>query len=182
MTDHLKQEQEPMPVEADELPQTPLRKSNASIVWHAIVELSNSNRLISRHVLREITGLKTSIIDDHLERLDAKGRIRKVGGGLLEIIEEFEEPRSCSVTEIPSGWVKLEIGDECMLLQPVEARKLARGMAGYLGQMDEIERSSKALLRTVDLAIQVRELRAEVAAVKRAAGMDHSPRQLDLLE
>lgn len=149
-------------------PQQPSTKSNATIIWDAITELSNAERCISRQVLRDITGLKITIIDDHVERLDANNKIRRVGGGILEVVEVYPPARPISVTELTNGWVNTEIGDTVLLLQPIEARKYARLLAGYNVQLDEIDRSNHALYRTAELANQVRELRAEIAALKRA--------------
>lgn len=152
---------------AETLP--PSCKSNATIIWEAITELTNAGRLISRQVLRDLTGLKITIIDDHVERLDENGKIRRIGSGLIEVVEVYPPARAISVTETESGWVTAEMGDLVWQMQPKEARKLARLLMGYSTQLEELEGSHSALLRTTELANQVRELRTQITRMQRSA-------------
>ena len=54
--------------------QQPSKQSNAQVIWDACVSLQNAERKISRRVLFELTGLRMTIIDDHVERAYPRSR------------------------------------------------------------------------------------------------------------
>lgn len=152
-------------------------KSNAQQVWDACVDLSNQERHITRKVLAELTGLKMQIVDDHVERLITYGRLRRLGYGVLEIVEQFPPPRPISKTVMPNGVVKLEIDDVLVELTPKEVRTLAGMFGAEMNSLLDIEASSHYLARVAELANQVRELQRTVTALRSGTG---SPDQLRL--
>lgn len=149
---------------------TVTRRSNAQLVWDAVVDLSNEERHITRKVLCEVTGLKAQIVDDHVERLILHGKLRRLGYGVLEVVEQFPPPRAISKTVLPNGLVKLDIGDTCLDLTPKEARTLAGMFGAETNTLLEIESASHYLVRVAELANQVRELQRSVTALRSGTG------------
>lgn len=153
------------------------KRATGTIVWEAIIDLTNDERSISRQILRDATGLSLTWIDDHVNRLETAGKIIKVGKGLIELVHEFPPARHASITELTNGAVKLELGDAYLELAPKEARTLGRLLAGHARQFEDIEGSNKALIRTAELADRIRDLERQVVALKRVK----DDAQLDLL-
>jgi hypothetical protein len=50
------------------------------------------------------------------------GCIRELYAGVLVLVIEFAPDRAISVTRLPGGLMKLELGDEMVTLNPSEAR------------------------------------------------------------
>ena len=157
--------------------QQPTAKSNGQQVWDTIVDLSNQERHITRKVLCDATGLKAQIVDDHVERLVLHGKLRRLGYGVLEVVEQFPEPRVISKTVLPDGRVRLEIDDIMLTLTPKEARTVAGLFGAELNTLLEIESSSHFLARMAELANQVQDLRRTVTALRSGSG---HPDQLSL--
>lgn len=99
-------------------------------LFQLIVDLGNCNRLATRNVLMEESGLPYTIIDDHVKRMIDDGRVRRVSNGVFEAVPPAPEDRAVSVTHLPGGGVKLEIGDICAELSHREARMIAMATAG----------------------------------------------------
>jgi hypothetical protein len=98
-------------------------------IYSAIVDLCNVNRAASRQTLSEVTGLKLSIIDDHVKRMCGDGKIRRVVNGVFEPMNTRED-RAVSITWLTNGECKLEVGDEVIELSQREARCVGSGLAG----------------------------------------------------
>lgn len=150
--------------------ETITRRSNAQLVWDAVVDLSNEDRHITRKVLCEVTGLKAQIVDDHVERLILHGKLRRLGYGVLEVVEQFPPPRVISKTVLPNGIARLEIDDICIDLTPKEARTIAGMFGAEINTLLEIESASHYLVRVAELANQVRELQRAVTALRSGTG------------
>ena len=129
-------------------------KSNNQQVWDACVDLSNQERHITRKVLAERTGLKMQIVDDHVERLITYGRLRRLGSGVLEIVEQFP-PRPISKTVIPNGLVKIEIGDHCLDLTPKEARVIGELFCAEVIAARDLNAEDRSLVRMQELSHQM---------------------------
>ncbi|CAN7367265.1 hypothetical protein LJR074_002172 [Acidovorax sp. LjRoot74] len=153
------------------------KATTGQLVWETIVGLTNEERSITRQVLREATGLSYEVIDDHIKRLETAGKIFKVGKGLIEIVPKYPPERVQSLTPLPNGKVKWEMGDIYAEFTPPEARRHAMMFTGFARQFEDIESSNKALIRTAELADRIRELERTVAALKKPK----NDAQLDLL-
>ena len=90
-----------------------------------------SNRSAGRTIISNMTGLKMTIVDDHIKRLKDDGRIRLVVNGVFEPVE-ITQDRAISSTVVPGGGVKLEIGDVCIDLTPRECRNLVAVVGGHV--------------------------------------------------
>lgn len=141
-----------------------------AIVWETILQLENDGRLITRRNLREVTGLSYEQIDECVKRLEDKGTVIKAGSGLIEVVPQYPAERAQSLTALPDGIVKWEIGDFCIELTPPEIRKHAMMLAGFARQYDDIEGSNKALVRSAELNDQLRDVRRELKQLKQDLG------------
>lgn len=146
-------------------------------IWAAMVDMRSQSQCITRVTLAEATGFKMSVLDDHISRMVDDGLLRRCGPGIVEIIEQYPEPRSISITDTPDGWTIIEVGDEIIKVHPQERRALAKRMAGDVVQYSNIElgREMGTALAQVQAALnrevtarkaleeQVRELQGEGA-------------------
>ena len=94
------------------------------IVLQCIVDLCAANRAATRQVIALETGLKLSVVDDHVKTLRNDGVLRNVVNGVVEPVD-IQEDRSVSGTIVSGGRYKLEIGDLVMELTLREARAVA---------------------------------------------------------
>jgi hypothetical protein len=152
-------------------------KSNAQQVWDACVDLANREKAINRKSIGELTGLKLTIVDDHVERMIDHGRLVRKGHGILELVEVFPPPRPISKTVLPNGLVKLEVGDLCLDLTPKESRTLAQMFGPELHALQDVESGNWALARIAELAWTVREMQRQITALRSGTG---DPGQLRL--
>ena len=102
-----------------------------NLVYQAVVDLTNQNRPASRQLIAQWTNLKLTTVDDHVKSLKDDGLLRFVVNGIVEPVEHFPPDRAISITELPSGMVKYEIGDDVLELTPSEARRTGRMMTGF---------------------------------------------------
>ena len=104
--------------------------SNSQTVYQAIVDLSNASKPASRQRISQITGLRMSLVDDHIKSLKRLDKIRLVVNGVFEPVFAAQNDRAVSITFTPFGTVKLEVGDHCLDLTLREARAVGNGTAG----------------------------------------------------
>lgn len=114
-------------------------RSNRVIVWDAIQELHQQSQVITREDLGNITGLKISILDDHLKKFVENGNLRRIRPGVFAPVEETPEPRAVSVTRLSDGRALIEIGDDVLHLWPRERRELATLLVGDAVQLSNIQ-------------------------------------------
>lgn len=138
------------------------RRSTAQQIWDVIVDLQNKERLVTRRSVVDLTGLKPALVDDHLERLVTRGLLRRMGAGVLEVVEVFPPARSISKTLLPSGLVKLEIGDVVLDLTPKEARMVSDLFRSDMLALLDTQAASFSLVRSDELAQQIACLRRMV--------------------
>ena len=142
------------------------RGQSAQMVWDAILELHNAEKRINRQSIAALTGLRPTIVDDHVERLRDAGKLARAGKGDLELLETFPPPRPISKTELSNGLVKIEVGDVCLDLSPKEMRMLYRACAGHARDMHEIDEANKAVILYHELARENAEMRKELRAIR----------------
>jgi len=156
--------------------QTPeVKLTNAQRVWDSIVDLHNSGRSVTRKSIADLSGLKLHIVDDHVDRLVSKDQLRRLGAGLLELVEQFGEPRPISKTVLPNGVVKLEIGPMYLELTPKESMVLSGLFKSELFTMAEIESGNRALIRMSELTNRITELQRQVKALREKTGGEKQP-------
>lgn len=149
---------------------TEKKRPTGQIIWETIVALSNEERTITRHVLRDVTGLAFPLIDDHVERLVTRGKILKAGQGLIEVVPLYPPERPQSLTVLPSGLVKFEIGDQYLELTPPEARRHGLLFAGFARQFEDVSGSNQALIRTGELTDRIGLVYRELQELRQDLG------------
>lgn len=120
----------PLPASVPGRRATDTSPSRAQLIYQTIVDLGASNHVASRQVLMEATGLTYGVIDDHVKRMIEDGRIRRVVNGIFEAVPVVPEDRAVSITHLPGGGVKLEVGDFCIDLSMRETRMVSFATAG----------------------------------------------------
>lgn len=113
---------------------TPTRTTNNQRILQAIVECQNANKVCTRKVIMEMTGLKQTIVDDHVKRLKADEVIFSAMPGVFEPTKNLHEDRLVSTTFLQDGMVKVEIGDNVLIVSMREARWVWMGLGGIAHQ------------------------------------------------
>lgn len=103
---------------------------NRETILKAITDLAEHGHQASRRRITEVTGLKMATVDDHITRLREDGVIRSLYAGVFELVDTTPD-RAISVTAMPRGSFKIEIGDDvCQALTPREALALSKLLGG----------------------------------------------------
>ncbi len=105
-------------------------RSNSQRIFQTIMDLTSANRVATRQVISSITGLKLSIVDDHIKRMKDDGKLTSPVNGVVEPVQDGEGDRAVSTTFLPNGRCKLEIGDIVIDLSMREARLAGIALGG----------------------------------------------------
>ena len=127
-------------------------------VYQAAVDLTNQHRPASRQLIAKLTGFKLAVVDDHVKNLKNDGLLSHVVNGVVELTEHFSPDRPISITELPSGMVKYEIGDDVLELTPSEARRTGRMMGGFAQDAHVISGEREGRSRATQVAHLERQL------------------------
>ncbi len=138
-------------------------KSNSQRIWDAVVDLYDQEQVVTRETLANVTGLRMSIIDDHVSRLVDNEQLRRVRAGVFVPIPRYEPPRPVTCTMTSDGFLVLELGDKVWVLQPKEARMVGALTAGQFMQLSTIQLGH-------DNNFLVNEVRRELNQLKRDLG------------
>lgn len=96
---------------------------NRQVVKQAILDLCAAGRQASRQAICDFTGLKMSIVDDHVKNLKDDGEIRLVVNGIFEPVDLTpDRPVWGGITA--EGRYKLEVGDHVLDMTLREARNV----------------------------------------------------------
>ena len=139
------------------------KRTTRQIIWGALVDLRAQGQIATRQVLAEVTSLKLTTVDDHLNRMVEDGQLRRPVAGVVEIIDQMPAPRPMSITDLPDGMTIVELGDYEIHMWPQERRALAKRLAGDVVQYSNIEYGRET---SVAMAEMLSELRKEKAARK----------------
>ena len=80
-------------------------------VYQAIVTLHESGRVATRDRLSDVIEITPEKLDEHLRMLKDARRIRPIERGVFVPIYEFPPPRAMSLTVLPNGYAKVDLGD-----------------------------------------------------------------------
>jgi hypothetical protein len=127
-------------------------------VYQAVVDLTNQHRPASRQLIAKMTGFKLTTVDDHVKTMKDEGLLSPVVSGVVELAEHFPLDRPISITELPSGMVKYEIGDDVLELTPSEARRTGRMMGGFAQDAHVISGEREGRSRATQIAHLERQL------------------------
>lgn len=140
--------------------------SSSQRVMDAVRELARLEQVATRENVAELTGLTLTVVDDRLKVLTDDGKLRRILKGIYTVAISYPEPRAITVTEIPDGWVTVDVGDQTLVLSPKEARMLGRGLAGHVDDFRAGESINRHLVLATDMAAKVEQLSREVRALK----------------
>lgn len=141
-------------------PPQPLRRGIGELVFQTILDLHNAGRIATRSVVKEMTGQSYSVIDDHVKRMLEDGRLRRVVPGVFEPVEELPPAQAISLTVLPSGMAKLEVGDVCLDLNPVDCRRIGVLFRGSAEEMAGLQNAREL----TDSVAELRRLHSAAAA------------------
>lgn len=165
-------------------------RTSGQIIRDTIQDLHQQGQVATRELLCDLTGLKMTIVDDHVSRMIENGELRRLRAGVFAPIAPMPEPRAVSVTDIPDGTSLIEIGDMVMHLWPRERRDLARRLVGDAVQYSNIQSGVEAGTLATELAAELlatkREMAVQIAELQRELrealkGVAKGSAQMDLL-
>lgn len=123
------------------------RKATKDYVLEEVIDLHAREQIVTREILADFTGRKLAIIDEALRTLVNEERVARVQRGVYVPVVQHPEARLVTVTGLPDGTVKLEVGDDHVLtLTPREARSVGVTLGGYAAQAASIEAGHQAAL------------------------------------
>lgn len=128
------------------------------LVMQTITDLHAAGRIATRQMVAEITQLSYAVVDDHIKRNIDDGKLRRVAPGVVEPIEQFPESRMVSLSRLPNGMWKFEIGDACVDLTPTEARSLGSMLSGAAAELGALQGARDLVDTVVMLQRQVADL------------------------
>ena len=111
-------------------------------ILEAIQEVFNSGALPSRESLLDLlepVGISLKEIDNATRELVDAGEIVRVQRGVFMPAASYREPRIVTQTLLPDGTVKLEVGDDMILLTPREKRMVAEVLGGAALQSASVD-------------------------------------------
>lgn len=153
------------------------RYRTSQVVLDAIIDLHNQEQPVTRESLAEATGIKMSVIDDHVTKFVDDEVIRRVRRGLFVPLEQFPPARPVSVTTLPNGVVKLEIGDMCLDLRPREARLVATHLMGHGIHFSNIQAGHEAGIIASEMSASMRRMERELESLRQ----DAEDRKIELM-
>ena len=123
------------------------KKSTKDFVLEEVIDLHAREQIVTREILADFTGRKLAIIDEALRTLVNEEKVARVQRGVYVPVVQHPVARVVSMTMLPDGTVKLEIGDDHVLtLTPREARSVGVTLGGYAAQAAFIEAGHQAAL------------------------------------
>ena len=146
---------------------TTTTKATGQIIWDTILALRENGQAISRQRLMELTGLRYTLVDDHISRWIEEGRMRRVVDGVYELTEPMPEPRATSVTDLHNNMVLIEVGDQELRVYQPEARALARQLGGFALQFAQLQTQHDMSALLVEATVRNRALADRVSDLER---------------
>jgi hypothetical protein len=135
-------------------------RTSSETIYQACIDLRNAGRMINRSVLVKVTNLKMKIVDDHVDRMVENDKLRRIGSGVIEVVEQFPPNRRIQKTVMQDGTIEIALGGEVLEMTPSEA--------SVIGQMLIGEATMFAQLRgDRDVQDQVARLQREAAEGKK---------------
>ncbi|WP_374257634.1 hypothetical protein [Aquabacterium sp.] len=121
----------------------PASKSKRRITWPvvlaAVKDLRAAEQQASRDVLAKALDVPMTTIDDHITTLLNQNLIYRVTPGVFELVTPMPPARAQSLTLLPDGYAKWEIGDSELLLTPRELRMAAKLFSGHGRDYEQIQ-------------------------------------------
>ena len=142
------------------------RKATKDYVLEEVADLHSHEQIVTRETLADKTGRKLAVIDEALRTLVNEGKVARVQRGVYVPVVQHPQARLVTVTGLPDGTVKLEIGDDHVLtLTPREARSVGVTLGGYAVQAASIEAGHQAALMASSFNNRLGELEGLIRAL-----------------
>lgn len=107
------------------------RRATGKLILEAITDLHNSEQIVTREVLVQVTGFKMPIVDWHVNQLVDDEKIRRVKAGVFVPIGTHRPARPITRSIVPDdGTSVLEIGETVLVLTPKESRMMGEIFGG----------------------------------------------------
>jgi len=145
----------------------PKRRMTGQLIMDAIMDLHNSEQVITRELLVEVTGLKMTVVDDHVGRMVEEEKIRRVKAGVFIPLGAHRPARPITRTILPDGTSVLEVGDKVDILSPREARMLGEIFGGAGMQYASIQLSHEVGVANGHNDVLLKEARRRIAELER---------------
>lgn len=117
------------------------KKHSKEDVYLALVELHRqTDNAVHRVALAAASCIPLQIVDDHIKSLISDERVVRRDRGKVEPVKVYPPARALSITYLPDGCAKIELGDELLELSPRELIFLAKIMVGHVPNFG-VERS-----------------------------------------
>lgn len=142
------------------------RRATGKMVLDVIVDLHNSEQIVTREVLSERTGLTMAVVDWHVNMLVDSEQIRRVKAGVFVPACPHKPARAITRTLLPDGTSVLEIGEKVEILTPREARMLGDIFAGTAMQYASIQLAHEVNVTNGHNDVLLKEANKRIAALE----------------
>jgi len=144
------------------------RRATGKLILEAITDLHNSEQIVTREVLVQMTGFKMPIVDWHVSQLVTDEKIRRVRAGVVVPIGSNRPARPISRSIVPDdGTSVLEIGETVLVLTPKEARMLGEIFGGVAMQYASIQMSHEVGVTNAHNDVLLREANRRITELER---------------
>jgi hypothetical protein len=134
------------------------RRATGKLILEAITDLHNSEQIVTREVLVQVTGFKMPIVDWHVNQLVDDEKIRRVKAGVFVPVGVRRPARPISRSIVPDdGTSVLEIGETVVVLTPKEARMMGEIFGGVAMQYASIQLSHEVGVANAHNDVLLRE-------------------------
>lgn len=105
--------------------------TNRTRVLQAIVDLDDHQKKATKQAIAEMTHLSSASVTDALDALNDCGLIKRVYDGVWMPVDSTPD-RIVSISSLPMGRTKIELGDDVLTLTPRESLALAKHLVGVV--------------------------------------------------
>lgn len=146
----------------------PKKKDNQSseIIYSTALDLHQSEQLVTRENLERLTNLPKHIIDDRLKVLTDDGFMRRAERGVYIPVFKHRDARMISLTYLPDGSAKLDIGDDVLTLTPSEARTLGKLLMSEAMSVSALEAGNQFAMQNQLLQNKIEKLTKKIAQME----------------
>lgn len=135
------------------------RRLSSALVLETIKGIHTSGRIATRPVVADVLGVAVGRLDEHVKYLLELGLLRRLNPGVYEPADVLSHSKPVSLTHLPDGRMKLDVGEVCVEMTPPECRAIASMLLGAAFDFN-------LLTTTRDLANQIADLRAAQGRIK----------------
>lgn len=146
---------------------TSKRRTNGQLILDTIMDLHAKEQVVTRELLVELTGLKMTVIDDHVGRMVEEEKIRRVKAGVFVPLGAHRPARPITRSILQDGTSVLEIGDKVEIMSPREARMLGEIFGGAGMQYASIQLSHEVGVANGHNDVLLKEARRKIEELER---------------